>query len=204
MRTKVVAALFALCVVVAGAVIVFVGDDGDRRAARPDAGHRLGAAEARAPAGSHARFTYLAAQRSNQCGLQASAIGRYAKNGRLQGSCCSPMDEHAYRSQVRELRSYRHVRAVPRDPYDIPLALVRRLLRYDETISLNAPQRSIYRRAMNMSEQKGPCCCPCWRWNAFRGLTRHLLVRRRWPPARLAELVDALEGCGGPARDEHS
>jgi hypothetical protein len=86
----------------------------------------------------------------------------------------------------------------------LPLSLVRRLLRYDETISLSAAQRSIYRRAMNMCEQKGPCCCPCWRWNAFRGLSKHLLVRRRWPAARLAELVDALEGCGGPAHDEHS
>jgi hypothetical protein len=121
MSTKVVAALLVVCVVVAGTVVLLIGDKGDREGARLGAGPRSGGAGA-APAGSHARFVYLAAQRSNQGGLQASAIGRYARNGRLQGSCCSPMDEHAYRSQLRKLRSYRHLRGVPRDPYDIPLS----------------------------------------------------------------------------------
>jgi len=197
-RARGVASLAAGSVLAAGAVLALVV--GDRDEVRPPGSP---AALASAAPGSHARFTYLAAQRSNVCGLQAAAIMRHHGEA-LQGSCCSPMDEHAYREQVRALRALPRVRAIPRDPYDVPVWLARRLLRLDARVSLTAEQRSSYRRAMRMSDQKGPCCCPCWRWNAFRGLSKLLIARRRWPAARVAELIDALEGCGGPAEHEHS
>jgi hypothetical protein len=155
------------------------------------------------PAGSHARFVFLASRRSNQCGLQAAALDRYSGRDRLQGSCCSAMDEHAYRAQVERLRAYRGVAPIPPDPYDIAIPLVRRLLRYDRSISLSRAQRRTYARAMALSEQKGPCCCPCWRWSAFRGLAKYLIAARRWPPRRLATLIDLLEGCGGRGQ-QHS
>jgi hypothetical protein len=107
------------------------------------------------PAGSHARFVFLASRRSNQCGLQAAALDRYSGRDRLQGSCCSAMDEHAYRAQVERLRAYRRLAPIPPDPYDIAIPLVRRLLRYDRSISLSRAQRRTYARAMALSEQKG-------------------------------------------------
>ena len=149
------------------------------------------------------RFAYLAEQRSNRCDLQAGAIMRYAAERRLQGSCCFPMDRHAYGEQLRELRRYADESAIPRDPYDVPVKLAKRLLRYDRAISLSSDERSTYRRAMRTSTQGGPCCCPCWRWTAFRGLSKFLIARREWPASRLASLIDALEGCGGPS-DHHA
>jgi len=178
----------AAAVVLAVLVVVLLAAATEEHPARSPGG-------AVAPAGSHARFTFLASRSSNQCGLQAAAIPR---RGRLQGSCCSAMVEHAYREQVRGLRVYREVAQTPRDPYDIPATLAKRLLRYDRTIRLSGAQHRAYARAMAMSDQKGPCCCPCWRWNAFRGLSKFLIAERRWRPRRLATLIDLLEGCGGP------
>jgi hypothetical protein len=178
----------AAALVLTVVVVVLVGGE---RAGRSSAG-------ATAPAGSHARFVLLDSRSSNQCGLQAEAL---PPQGRVQGACCSAMDEHSYREQVRELRAYRRLPEVPRDPYDIPVSLVRRLLRYDRSISLTGAQRRTYARAMAMSDQKGPCCCSCWRWSTFRGLSKFLIAERRWPPRRLATLIDLLEGCGG--REHH-
>jgi hypothetical protein len=201
MRRRLVSTVAVICLLAAVALVAISGGNDD-----PTRTHRSPEAAAGAPgaAGSHARFAYLAAQRSNVCGLQAEGIMERRGGGALQGSCCSPMDEHAYREQVRALRAFREVREIPRDPYDVSVRLVRRLLRFDATISLSSGQRSTYRRAMRMSDQKAPCCCPCWRWNAFRGLSKFLIVRQRWPAARVAELIDALEGCGGPAEHRHS
>jgi hypothetical protein len=58
------------------------------------------------------------------------------------------MDEHAYAEQVRALRRYSHIRQIPRDPYDVPVALARRLLRYQAGIRLSGRERSVYRRGM--------------------------------------------------------
>lgn len=203
-RARVVAAIVAGCALAAGVLLAVPGGGGDQPRAPhgPDAATSA-AGESAAP-GSHARFAYLAARRSNACGLQAEVIMRQRDGRALQGSCCSPMDEHAYREQVRGLRAFPRVREIPRDPYDVPVSLAKRLLRLDATVSLTPGQRSTYHRAMRMSDQKGPCCCPCWRWNAFRGLSKFLIVRRDWSAGRLAELIDALEGCGGPAEHEHS
>jgi hypothetical protein len=158
-----VAAAAGLAVLV---LVLLVSGGGERSG--PSAG---GAAAA---PGSHARFVFLASRSSNQCGLRAAALNRYGGRHRLQGSCCSAMDEHSYREQVERLRAYGGLPQVPHDPYDIPVSLVRRLLRYDRTIALRRAERHTYARAMAMSDQKGPCCCPYWRWSAFRGLAEYL------------------------------
>jgi hypothetical protein len=172
------------------AVVVVVIVGGDERSARSPA--------AAARAGSHAHFVSLASKSSNYCGLQAAGITRFGDEHRLQGSCCSAMDEHAYREQVEQLRAYRGIRQIPRDPYDISASLVKRLLEYDRRMSLTGGQHRTYARSMAMSEQKGPCCCPCWRWTAFRGLAKFLISDRHWRSRRVATVIDLLEGCGGP------
>jgi hypothetical protein len=181
-----------------GWLAVTVGTGGERSTkphlTRPGVG-------AMTRAGSEARFAFLASQRSNRCDLQAAEIMRYGESARLQGSCCSRMDQHAYREQVGRLPAYTDVPQIPGDPYDIPASLVNRLLRYDRAISLTVAQHRTYARAMAMSDEKGPCCCRCWRWTAFRGLGKFLIGERGWSARRLAALIDALKGCGGPGHE---
>lgn len=147
--------------------------------------------------GSSTQFAALVHQTSNRCALQARAILAYPAGKHLQGSCCTKMDATSYRAQVRALRRYRSLPEIPRDPYDVPAGVAQRLLRYDESIALSPSQRGIYARAMSMSDEKGPCCCKCWRWNAFRGLSKYLISHRGWRAPQLASLIGALDGCGG-------
>mgnify|MGYP001474915526 CR=1 FL=1 len=151
-----------------------------------------------AAAGIHARFAFLARQKSNVCGLQPSAIMGMSGPRRLQGSCCFPMSLGAYRSQVAGLRSYAKLSVIPADPYDVPVSLAKLLVAYDRTIQLTPTQARTYAHAMRMSSLKGPCCCHCWRWTAFRGLSRYLISRRHWSTRPVARLTELLEGCGGP------
>jgi hypothetical protein len=196
-RGRRVAAGLALTALVGGGVVVVTTRGGDGSPARA-----VNAAPASpAAAGTPERFAYLARQRSNRCDLQALELMRRNRHGRLQGSCCSPIDEHAYAEQVRALRRYAHIGQIPRDPYDVTVALAQRLLRYQVGIRLSTREGSIYRRGMEMSREKGPCCCRCWRWTAFEGLSKYLIARRGWQPRRLARLIEALDGCGG-AREQ--
>lgn len=74
-----------------------------------------------------------------------------------------------YVEQVTGLRRYARVPEVPADPYDVPVALAKRLLAYQRAITLTPPQRAVYDRAVRLSQEGGPCCCRCWRWHAFEG-----------------------------------
>ncbi len=67
---------------------------------------RPSTAQGRGP-GTPQEFRYLAARSSNYCSLRPEAIASYARSGRLQGSCCNPMDLATYQAQVRELQRYR-------------------------------------------------------------------------------------------------
>jgi hypothetical protein len=145
----------------------------------------------------HARSAALSRARSNQCGLQARSIDSIAENGRLQGSCCSAMDLHCYREQVEGLRRYSDVPEIPRDPYDIPVGLAKRLISYQQTIELMPEQNATYERAVRLSDEGGPCCCRCWRWTAFEGQAKFLIARRRFSAAQIANIWDLEDGCGG-------
>lgn len=147
--------------------------------------------------GTPARFTYLAAQRSNRCDLDWREIGSMPSDQRLQGSCCQAMDEARYRRQVAALRRYRAAKLIPSDPYDVSVALAKRLLRLRSAIQLGPAEQDTYRRALAMSPEHGPCCCHCWRWEAFGGLGKYLVGKRHWPAQRLAGLIADLDGCGG-------
>ena len=59
-------------------------------------------------------------------------------------------------------------------------------------------EEAAYRRATELTELGGPCCCRYWRWQAFAGQARFLLARRDYTAARVAQLRDREEGCGGP------
>lgn len=147
--------------------------------------------------GTVKEFHYLAAQGSNFCALQPEMIASYSKSGRLQGSCCNAMDLETYQGQVRDLKRYGNVSAIPRDPYDVPVPLAKQLLAYDRTISLTAAERSVFAAAMRMTPDKGPCCCKCWRWDADTGLAKYLITARHFGARQVATVVALVNGCGG-------
>jgi hypothetical protein len=143
-----------------------------------------------------ARFAALSAERSNRCDLRAGDVRQMPGEAHLQGSCCFPMDRHRYAEQRRGLRHYRDIEQIPADPYDVPVALAKRLLAYRD-IPLTQEQQHAYRQAMQKSELGGPCCCRCWRWQAFRGQANYLIARRDFSAAQVARVWDLEEGCGG-------
>lgn len=191
-RVRLLLALGLLAVVL-GVVAIASSGSG---APRPTANSSPGAG---APAGTPARFTFLAAQHSNNCGLKPNSVERKPPTMRLQGACCSAMDQAHYQSQVRGLRAYAALAEVPPDPYDISVRLAQRLLTLGQRIRLRGSAQGTYERAMAMADEHGPCCCRCWRWEAFRGLSKYLIVRRDWRPVKVSTLIDLLDGCGGPA-----
>lgn len=189
------AALVAACLAAAAFAVRAVVDQSSGSGVRPPAASSP--ATALADGGAY-KFRFLARQKSSRCDLQPSALGAMPDGMRLQGSCCSAMDLTAYRVQVRGLRAYRVAAEIPPDPYDIPVALAKRLVAYDRSIELTRAQAETYRQAMRASQLKGPCCCRCWRWDAFRGLSKVLIARRGWRSEAVANVVDLLDGCGGP------
>lgn len=180
---------------VAASAVTAAGLDGAQpRAVAPHA------SSAAVPAtGTLARFAILAGQHSNQCSLQPAMLMSFPPAQRLQGSCCTAMDPARYQAQVAWLRRYAAIRQIPADPYDIPAGLARQLIGYQAAIRLSPAQQDTYLAAMRQAPEKGPCCCGCWRWTAFQGLSSYLIARRHWPAPQLAALIGNLDGCGGAA-----
>lgn len=157
------------------------------------------ATDSLSPSSLAARFAVLSRAHSNRCGMPASALDTMVPGARLQGACCFPMDYHSYVNQLRELsRRYADVDVIPRDPYDISVSLAKRLIGY-QSIELTPAQQRTYKRAIPLSDTKGPCCCPCWRWTAFGGQAKYLITRRHYTAQQVADIWSEEEGCGGPS-----
>ena len=144
------------------------------------------------------RFAVLRNRHSNRCSLGSASLVRMPGSGRLQGACCSPMDAGHYKRQVLGLKRYRALAVVPADPYDVSVALARRLISYQRQIRLRPDQQRIYDQATRLADEDGPCCCHCWRWTAFEGQAKQLIARRWYDAAAVARLWDLEDGCGGP------
>jgi len=150
----------------------------------------------RQPASLFARFAVLHRAHSNRCGMPASALDAMPPGTRLQGACCFPMNFRAYAAQRRALKRYARVDVIPQDPYDVSVSLATRLIGY-QSIALTPGEKRTYQRAVPISETKGPCCCPCWRWTAFGGQAKYLITRRDYSAKQIAEVWSLEEGCGG-------
>jgi len=147
--------------------------------------------------GTRAEYNYLSQQNSNSCGLQPSTVRSYADTVRVQGSCCNPMDWTHYQQQIRGLQAYRALSEIPRDPYDIPASLAKQLFAYEDSIHLTRYQLAVYDKAMHITSEKGPCCCKCWRWHAFKGLAQDLIVHKHYTAQKVARVIGLVDGCGG-------
>jgi len=118
---------------------------------------------------------------------------------RLQGACCFRLNYGSYVKQGRELgRRYPMIDVIPKDPYDVPVTLAKRLISY-QSIRLTPAQRRTYQRAKPLSETKGPCCCRCWRWTAFGGQAKYLITHLHYSPREIGQVWSLEEGCGGPS-----
>ncbi len=154
-------------------------------------------------AGSHEKFAFLSGQvgqRSvvNNCGLSPASVETMPDDARIQGSCCQAIDLQRYQQQVQELKQYANYPQVPSDPYDVPVSLVKQNLQYDKTIQLTADQQVVYDQASQMADDKGPCCCKCWRWYAYEGQAKYFISQLHWSAQQVATLWNTEEGCGGP------
>ena len=128
--------------------------------------------------------------------MPASALDAMPPGAHLQGACCFPMKYGAYTKQLHELKRYAAVDVIPRDPYDVPVSLAKRLIAYQQIV-LTRQQKRTYQHAIPLSETHGPCCCPCWRWTAFGGQAKYLIARRHYTAKQIAEVWGLEEGCGG-------
>lgn len=144
------------------------------------------------------RFSMLSDAKTNQCNLTAALVMSMPTGDHLQGSCCRAMDFAHYVAQVRGLRSYAGVAAIPTDPYDIPVSLAKTLLSYERQINLTTRQQRKYDEALKLSGEHGPCCCHCWRWDVFEGQAKLLLAKLHFTPRQTASVWELEDGCGGP------
>ncbi|MBI2007212.1 MAG: hypothetical protein HYS83_00685, partial [Candidatus Blackburnbacteria bacterium] len=111
-----------------------------------------------------AKFDYLSKNGNSSCsGAFRDSIASMPDNAHLQGSCCSPMSMHRYSEQVEGLKKYQQILEIPPDPYDIEAKLAKKLMADYDNIQLTAEEQKAYDFAMQNSDEKGPCCCKCWR-----------------------------------------
>lgn len=146
------------------------------------------------------KFNQLSISHTNLC-AGPSFISSKSDNDRLQGSCCSPMDFKAYVSQINGLKKFADIPQIPTDPYDIKVSLARELLGYQQSITLNESQQQTYQEAVQISSEHGPCCCKCWRYDAFEGLAKFLITKHNFTAGEVAQAWDLVDGCGGPQNE---
>ncbi len=150
-----------------------------------------------------ARFEYLSQNGNSSCsGIFKDSIATMTDNQRLQGSCCSPMEWHRYGEQVEGLKKYNYIPEIPPDPYDIDAGLAKKLVAYYDT-ELTPEQQKAYDYAMEHSDEKGPCCCKCWRWYVYGGLGKLLIQQYGMTGEQVTEVWNLSDGCGGPGDHEN-
>ncbi|MER9234294.1 hypothetical protein NKI56_19720 [Mesorhizobium sp. M0622] len=50
---------------------------------------------------------------------------------------------------------------------------------------------------MAISEEKGPCCCQCWRWKVYGGLAKVLIREHGFTGRQAVDVWGLSDGCGG-------
>lgn len=144
-----------------------------------------------------ARFEYLSKNGNSSCSSAfKDSIATMPGNARLRGSCCSPMSLHRYSEQTEGLKEYQGISIIPSDPYDVEAGLAKKLIAYYD-IKLTAKEQKAYDFAMQNSEEKGPCCCKCWRWFVYGGLGKHLIQKYNFTGEQITEVWNLSDGCGG-------
>lgn len=154
-------------------------------------------AQAEDDTGLASRFRDLSQNGNATCSAKFTAsIATMPPMSRIKGSCCSPMEMKRYGEQVKGLRKYRAIAMIPPDPYDIPAATSQQMIPYYDR-QLNADEQRRYDYAMANSNEKGPCCCQCWRWSVYGGLAKYLIREHGFTGEQIVDVWDLSDGCGG-------
>jgi len=149
------------------------------------------------------RFEELSKNGNSNCSATfTDSIATMPATGRLKGSCCSPMDLHRYTEQVNGLAEYQDIAAIPDDPYDIPAGTAREAMSYYD-MQLTGAEQQAYDYAMANSDEKGPCCCQCWRWKVYGGLAKLLIREHGFTGEQIVKVWNLSDGCGGAGEHEH-
>ncbi len=149
-----------------------------------------------------AKFEELSQNGNSSCSSTFNdSITTMSNEARLKGSCCSPMSIHRYTEQVEGLEKFKSVSGqnvpeIPDDPYDIEAKLAKRLISYYD-IELRPEEQQAYDYAMQSSNEKGPCCCKCWRWYVYGGLAKFLIQNHGFTGEQITEVWNLSDGCGG-------
>lgn len=144
------------------------------------------------------KFNYLSSHGNSSCsGDFYNSIPQMSDNQRLQGSCCSPMVLSKYEEQIEGIKKYKDIPQIPSDPYDIPAKLAKELLNYAKTITPTADEQIILDKAVADSPEKGYCCCKCWRWYVYEGLSKYLVRNQHFTSQQITDVLANSDGCGG-------
>ncbi len=151
-----------------------------------------------------AKFDFLSKNGNSSCSSSfRDSIATMSDETRLRGSCCSPMSLHRYKEQVEGLMRYNNIAEIPPDPYDIEAGLAKKLMGYYDNLQLTPDEQKEYDYAMNNSDEKGPCCCRCWRWNVYGGLGKFLIKNYKFTGKQVTEVWNLSDGCGGDSKHYH-
>ncbi|MBN9075136.1 MAG: hypothetical protein BGN87_03430 [Rhizobiales bacterium 65-79] len=143
------------------------------------------------------RFEDLSRNGNSTCsGKFLESIATMPSTSRIKGSCCSPMEMKRYVQQVNGLTKYRDIAMIPSDPYDIPAGIAQKMMPYYD-LKLAGAEQQAYDYAMANSNEKGPCCCQCWRWKMYGGLAKFLIREHGFDGRQIVEIWDLSDGCGG-------
>ena len=143
-----------------------------------------------------AAHTDVCANLGNKPAIMA-AMQRLPDGNYLQGSCCDPMNMRHYAQQIAALKAYASDSNIPADPYNMSVAMAKRLLQDDQSIALTSAQQSEYDQAPGKTADHGWCCCQCWAWYAHSGLAKYLITARGFSAARVVAVINLEDCCGG-------
>ncbi len=145
-----------------------------------------------------AKFEFLSTHGNSSCSQAfIQSISSMPDGMMLQGSCCTAMNRATYARQLAGLRTYSAIPQVPPDPYDIPASLAKQLLTYDSTIKPSATEQATLDAAVAASNEHGYCCCRCWRWSVYEGLSKYLVREHGFSAMQITEVLNNSDGCGG-------
>lgn len=145
------------------------------------------------------RFEFLSQHGNSSCARAfRDSIATLPQSARLQGSCCGEMSVHRYSEQIEGLKQFGHISEIPPDPYDVEAGLAQTLMTAYE-VPLKPEEQQRYDVALATSEENGPCCCQCWRWEVFGGLGKLLIREHGYTGEQVAQVWNLSHGCGGDA-----
>ena len=70
-------------------------------------------------------------------------------------------------------------------------------------LELTPEEQEAYDYAMQNSNEKGPCCCMCWRWYVYGGLAKFLIKHHDFTGEQITEVWNLSDGCGGDSEHQH-